>query len=232
MTLKTLRYGVWVGSLVLALLQGDSVRPAEESIKPIHSERLKGSDLSPALFGGPLQKWLWIMTEEIAFEHGLSPKLIQSIILTESNGNPHKVSPKGAKGLMQLMPVVIEEYKVADPYDPAANIRAGVQYLGTLLHQFSGDLSMALAAYNAGPTAVRKYRGIPPFPETQAFVRKVRELFFSEGFSPGFSKHPSGVVRGSFLDRTLAKIFLSGTPQRLTFFLKKIWAERLETQTL
>jgi soluble lytic murein transglycosylase-like protein len=78
---------------------------------------------------------------------------------------------------MQLMPVVAQHYKVADPYDPAANIRAGVQYLGNLLEEFSGDLPLALAAYNAGPTAVRKYRGVPPFAETQAFVKKVSLLF-------------------------------------------------------
>jgi soluble lytic murein transglycosylase-like protein len=208
------------------------MRPRGEPAGAVHVEAQEGLEATPAPEGGPLPKWLWTITEDIAFEHGLSPKLIQSIILMESNGNPHKVSPRGAKGLMQLMPGVMEEYKVTDPYDPAANIRAGVQYLGSLLQEFSGDLSMALAAYNAGPTAVRKYRGIPPFPETQAYVQKVNALFYSSEVPPRLPEPLSEVAKPGALDRLLAKIVLQATPRNLTQFLKKMWAERREDETL
>ncbi len=123
---------------------------------------------------------VWDLVESIAFENGLSPKLVKSIILAESNGDTHKVSPRGARGLMQLMPVITREYKVSDPHDPGDNVRGGVQYLKNLLEEFSGDLALALAAYNAGPGTVRKYKGIPPFPETQEFVRKVTRIFHAE----------------------------------------------------
>lgn len=171
---------VWVLLLHLALLRGDPAPEAIDAIDvqtPPTGRATCGTESRNLLPDGPLPEWLQTMTEDIASEHQLSPKLIESIILTESRGDPRRVSPKGAKGLMQLMPVVVRHYRVSDPYDPVSNIRAGVQYLRSLLEVFSGDLPLALAAYNAGPTAVRKYKGIPPFPETQAFVLKVTELF-------------------------------------------------------
>ncbi len=172
---------------------------------------------------------IWTLTESIAREQGVSPKLIKSIILTESNGDPRKISPKGAKGLMQLMPVVTEEFKVLDPLDPGSNIRAGVQYLKNLLQEFSGDLHLALAAYNAGPGAVRKYRGIPPFPETQAFVHKVSEIFHF-GYD-SISSDPESRIRGTeALTRIPGKILISGSPKSVTIFLKKIRSESEEPQ--
>jgi hypothetical protein len=165
--------------LLPALLQGDSLRIGGEKELADSSEERPA--VPPQIFPEDelFPAWLLSMTEKIAFDHGLSPRLVKSIILAESNGNPRKISPKGAKGLMQLMPVVVNHYRVEDPFDPMANIQTGVRYLVNLLEQFSGDLILALAAYNAGPTAVRKYRGIPPFAETQAFVLRVSELFHS-----------------------------------------------------
>lgn len=178
----------WAGFVLLLplLVDGDFTKKAPGEVEPAMHRDLQ-EEGEPALpREEPLPRWLSAITEDIASEHGISPRLVKSIIWAESQGDPRKVSPKGAKGLMQLMPVVAQHYKVADPYDPAANIRAGVQYLGNLLEEFSGDFPLALAAYNAGPTAVRKYRGIPPFPETQAFVLKVSELFHAMESEPPF----------------------------------------------
>jgi len=117
----------------------------------------------------------------ISWEHGIPPKLVQAIIQVESQGNPKAVSRRGALGLMQLMPVVIRAYQVADPFDPLANIRAGVKHLNYLLLEFSGNLSLALAAYNAGPGTVRKYGGVPPYPETRNYLHRVLKEYQGEG---------------------------------------------------
>jgi len=116
----------------------------------------------------------------ISSEHGVPPKLVQAIIQVESEGNPRAVSRKGAMGLMQLMPSVLKAYQVEDPFDPLANIDAGVRHLKYLLQEFSGNLSLALAAYNAGPGTVRKYGGIPPFPETHRYLFRVLRQFEGE----------------------------------------------------
>ena len=118
---------------------------------------------------------------QISGKHGIPPKLIQAIIQVESQGNPKAVSPRGALGLMQLMPEVIEACQVADPFDPLANIRAGVRHFHYLLLQFSGNLSLALAAYNAGAGAVRHYGGIPPYPETRKYLQRVLREYQNEG---------------------------------------------------
>jgi hypothetical protein len=120
---------------------------------------------------------------QISREYGISPRLVQAIIQVESQGNPRAVSPRGALGLMQLMPEVIKACQVADPFDPLANIRAGVRHLHYLLLEFSGNLSLALAAYNAGVGAVRLYGGIPPYPETQKYLQSVLREYRGEGIA-------------------------------------------------
>jgi soluble lytic murein transglycosylase-like protein len=117
----------------------------------------------------------------ICDEHGVPPKLVYAIIQVESQGNPRAVSRKGALGLMQLMPEMIKLYRLVDPFDPLANIDAGVRHLKYLLAEFSGNLSLTLAAYNAGPGAVRKYRGVPPYPETKKYLHKVLREYQREG---------------------------------------------------
>ncbi len=109
-----------------------------------------------------------------ARKHGLSPRLLESVIRTESNFAARARSPKGAMGLMQLMPGTARQYDVENPYDAAANIDAGAQHLRMLLDRF--DLPLALAAYNAGEAAVRRYGGVPPYPETRNYVRRVLAL--------------------------------------------------------
>ena len=113
-----------------------------------------------------------------AQETAIEPALIHAIIATESKHNAHAKSPKGAVGLMQLMPATARRFNVQDKHDPKQNILAGSKYLRELLTQFNGDLSLSLAAYNAGPGAVIKYQNkIPPYKETQLYVPKVLKYY-------------------------------------------------------
>ncbi|MFP6584092.1 MAG: lytic transglycosylase domain-containing protein [Candidatus Hydrogenedentota bacterium] len=111
-----------------------------------------------------------------ARHYRLNPSLLTAIIKAESNFDRFAVSKSGAQGLMQLMPATAEEMSVSDPYDPTQNIAGGSQYLYRLLQLFDDDLDLALAAYNAGPGAVQKYGSVPPYPETQAYVNRVKQL--------------------------------------------------------
>lgn len=114
------------------------------------------------------------MLRQAAARHGVNEDLVREVMRAESDFNPRCVSRAGAMGLMQLMPENCREYGVADPFDPAQNIDGGVRHLKDMVDQF-GRLDLALAAYNAGPGAVRRYGGIPPYAETRAYVAKIRE---------------------------------------------------------
>ncbi len=116
---------------------------------------------------------LWPAVEEAARAHGLDPRLVDLVIRMESGYNPRAVSPKGARGVMQLMPTTASMYGVRNLFDPLQNIRAGVRYLKDLFQRFNSDVSLALAAYNAGPDAVEKHRGVPPYDETRSYVRAI-----------------------------------------------------------
>lgn len=121
--------------------------------------------------------------EEAAASERLEPALLRALIKVESNFNHQAVSPVGARGLMQIMPDTAEELgdrRALRPNNPRANIRAGAKYLRSLINQFAGDLRLALAAYNAGPAAVLKHHGVPPFAETRAYVVKVMGLVQEE----------------------------------------------------
>lgn len=113
------------------------------------------------------------LIDENARRNGLSPDLLRAIIRRESAGRPCAVSPKGAMGLMQLMPLTARDLGVSNPFEPAQNIAAGSRMLKDLLTRYDGDLSLALAAYNAGPGAVDRYRGVPPYDETREYLRKI-----------------------------------------------------------
>src|SRR5687768_3672249 len=114
------------------------------------------------------------IVEEHATRHSLRPDLVRAVIQVESGFNPHARSPKGAMGLMQLMPATARDLGVHNAYDPGENIRGGTLYLRQLLDRFDGDEELALAAYNAGPNAVDRYgRRIPPYRETRDYVRKI-----------------------------------------------------------
>jgi soluble lytic murein transglycosylase-like protein len=116
------------------------------------------------------------MVEKAARDNHVDPLLVHSIIQVESNYNPYAVSPQGAQGLMQLMPPTARDLGVSDSFDPRQNIEAGVRYLKYLQNLYKDD-RLALAAYNAGPGAVQKYKWIPPYPETQNYVNRVGEQY-------------------------------------------------------
>jgi hypothetical protein len=113
---------------------------------------------------------------EAARIHDLDPRLIRSIVEVESAFNPRAVSPAGAKGLMQLRPILARELRVHNPFDPRQNIMGGARYLRQLLNMHDGDIRLALASYNAGPGNVTRYSGVPPFRETQKYVKRILDL--------------------------------------------------------
>lgn len=113
---------------------------------------------------------------EAARAHDVPPALVKAMVAAESNFDPRAVSPKGARGLMQLMPETAELVGVANPFGPEENVHGGVRYLRWLLDRY-GDWTRALAAYNAGPSAVDRHRGVPPYRETRAYVRRVLEYY-------------------------------------------------------
>ena len=120
------------------------------------------------------------LIEAEARAQSLDPALVHAVVTVESSYDPAARSQKGAMGLMQLMPATARSLQVSDPYDPAENLRGGTTYLRRLLDRFGGDLELALAGYNAGPEAVDRYRGLPPYPETHGYVDRVLRLWRGE----------------------------------------------------
>lgn len=138
--------------------------PADAPLPP-------GWELKPASFPPQVERWEPLVSP-IAQRYGLETEFILRVIEAESGGNPNAVSPKGAIGLMQLMPETARALGVQNPYDPVQNIEGGVRYLRHLIDRF-GDRRLALAAYNAGPGNVQRYGGVPPFPETLRYLEKI-----------------------------------------------------------
>ena len=120
---------------------------------------------------------------KMAPQYQIEPQLALAIIAAESNFNPQAVSPMNAQGLMQLIPATSERFNVQNPYDPAQNIRGGLRYLRWLLAYFEGDIALVAAAYNAGEGKVERYRGVPPYLETRAYVKRILK-------SVGATMHP------------------------------------------
>ena len=137
---------------------------------------------SPALFEQPLSRRPFArLVERAAVRHGVDPRLVHALIEVESGYRADAVSPAGAMGLMQLMPVTARRFGVADPLDPEANIEAGVRYLRALLDEFGPLFTLdSLAAYHAGEPAVRRHGGVPPYAQTQKFVRRVLDILLSQ----------------------------------------------------
>ena len=122
--------------------------------------------------------------DEAAARHHVDPSLVRSVVKVESNFNPNAVSRKGAMGLMQLMPSTARSLNVANPFDPAQNVDAGVRHLRKLLDSYGGNVRLSLAAYNAGAGAVARSAGVPHFRETQDYVRRITNLY-NGGSEPG-----------------------------------------------
>jgi soluble lytic murein transglycosylase-like protein len=136
--------------------------------------------IAPAARRQPLESRPFAaLIETVALKHGIDPALVHAVVQAESNYRPGAKSHVGARGLMQVMPATGRDLgvKSASLFDPQQNLEAGVKYLKFLLERFDGDLPTAIAAYNAGPGAVSRHAGIPPYPETQNYVRKVLSNF-------------------------------------------------------
>jgi len=132
-----------------------------------------GTDVGWLRLPDPSRRQYAAAIQEIAQRHGVSATLVEAVVRAESGFDPAAVSPKGAGGLMQLMPRTASALGVADRFDPRENISGGVRHLRYLLDRYQGSVAMALAAYNAGEGAVDSHRGIPPYPETQQYVERV-----------------------------------------------------------
>ncbi|MGB6823635.1 MAG: lytic transglycosylase domain-containing protein [Candidatus Acidiferrales bacterium] len=121
------------------------------------------------------------VVNKAAERNNVDPALVQAVIQNESAWNPNAVSPKGAFGLMQLIPSTAERFGVGNVFDPTENIEGGTRYLRELLDRYHGDLKKSLAAYNAGEQAVARFGGVPLYPETRSYVRKVTNTYFQSG---------------------------------------------------
>ena len=131
------------------------------------------------------------LIEQWAPKYDLDVHLVEAIIMVESNYNRYAVSSKGAQGLMQLHPDTARRFGVTDSFDPEENIQGGVRYLNFLMDYFQGNLEYVLAAYNAGERAVVRYQGVPPYSETQKYVRKVTTAYHALNSTP----EPAPVVQ-------------------------------------
>ncbi len=171
-----------IGDRVRLSVQGGVVEMAASDLASVEPEDVFPAPAPmPALPAGPYVA----LIRAAAQKHGLSEMLITHVIAAESNFNPRAVSRKRAQGLMQLLPETAARYSVAEVFDPAQNIDAGTRYLKDLLERYRGDLKLALAAYNAGPDMVERYGGIPPFPETQNYVKRIISELAEAGKSSG-----------------------------------------------
>jgi soluble lytic murein transglycosylase-like protein len=159
----TLRAG---GEIVCAASSVERIAPDEVAVVDAEPESRAATSSPPVPYGE--------LIEAAAARAAVDPRLVRAVIQVESAYQASARSRKGAIGLMQLMPDTARRYAVADPYDPVANIDAGTRHLKMLLGRF--ELSLALAAYNAGESAVERFGGIPPYPETQNYVRQVMLL--------------------------------------------------------
>ncbi len=161
---------------------------------PAKAARQRGTD---GIATAPPPK-LQSVVNAAAERNNLDPALVQAVIQTESNWNPYAVSRKGAFGLMQLIPSTAERYGVGDVFDPVQNVNGGTRYLRDLLDRYHGDLKKSLAAYNAGEQAVQRFGGVPQYPETRAYIRKVTTTYFQSGSprTPEFNASRQSSIHG------------------------------------
>jgi soluble lytic murein transglycosylase-like protein len=157
-------------------IKADEMPPVEEGA-PVEAVAPRAVPQSARAAHAPLDARPFAdLIETVALKHGVDPELVHAVVLAESNYQPRAKSAVGARGLMQVMPSTARDLGIKNLYDPQNNLEAGVQYLKFLLARF--DLKRAIAAYNAGPANVRKYGGIPPFEETQDYVKRVSGTYY------------------------------------------------------
>jgi soluble lytic murein transglycosylase-like protein len=160
--------------VVLELDGGGELRCASGIVDRIEPNEVP-DDLPPATVD-PLPVAYQHIIDAAAARHGVNPRLVRAVIQVESAYQARARSRKGAMGLMQLMPDTARRFAVQNPYDPGANIEGGIKYLKWLLDRFRADVSLAVAAYNAGEAAVERFQGIPPYAETRNYVQMVTRL--------------------------------------------------------
>jgi soluble lytic murein transglycosylase-like protein len=140
------------------------------------------------------------LVQRLGREQGVDPRLMDAVIRVESDYDPRAVSRRGAQGLMQLMPATSERLDVQDPFDPEQTLRGGARELSRLINRYSGNLPLALAAYNAGEGAVERYRGVPPYRETLGYVTRVMTIYTGRQYrlpANGYRIVPVRMVRDS-----------------------------------
>jgi soluble lytic murein transglycosylase-like protein len=166
--------------LALGLLLSAACRPVSQVWNALEMSCLPAEAvLSEGFAGSSAARFGLILDDAIqdaASAHGVSADLIRAVIQTESEFDPLAVSSRGACGLMQLMPVTARRFGVSDCFDPRQNILAGTRFLKSLLTRYRGSVALSIAAYNAGESAVARHRGIPPYAQTRAYVRRVQAL--------------------------------------------------------
>ena len=167
LTLKLEGHRVEDGLVILMLEDGGEIGVPPETVRGFVPDEIVEEVV------GPVGTDIRSLAIAMARKHGLDPQLVLAVVGVESAFRPKAVSPKGAQGLMQLMPGTARSLGVADSFDPAQNLDGGVRHLGSLLTLYGGDVSRALAAYNAGEGAVTRHGGIPPFKETREYVKRV-----------------------------------------------------------
>ncbi len=168
------------GDVIHLHIEGGVVSLAASHVTAIEPEEV----FKPAPVEAPVGPFAELIRGAAA-RHGVDEHLITSIIATESNFNPYAVSRRRARGLMQLTAATVQRFAVGNVYDPAENIEAGTRYLKELLERYRQDPILALAAYNAGPERVAQFRGVPPFAETHAYVRRVIKEWKKRRYAKG-----------------------------------------------
>jgi soluble lytic murein transglycosylase-like protein len=156
---------------------------------PIPQVIPQSTDLLASEMPAPLKT----LVDAIASNHGVDPALVRAVMKTESNFDRWAISPKGARGLMQLIPATASRFGVRDSFDPQQNVEGGVRYLKFLLEKFNGNIDLSLAAYNAGENLVERIGRIPAIPETTNYVRKIRAIYQKKA-APAVSTPPAMIA--------------------------------------